>query len=172
MEQRSVLIKVVKYAMIAAIYAATSLALAPISFGGVQFRVSEALTLLPVIMPEAVIGVTIGCAITNGIGAMLGVNILGILDIFVGTLATFIAAMMTLKLKDVRWKNIPFIAAVPPILVNAIFIGAELAFALGDGFQWSLFYAMALSVGVGQFFACFLLGLPLVKQLEKVKWKK
>ncbi len=157
------------YAMIAAIYTVTSLALAPISFGSVQFRISEALTLLPVLMPEAVIGVTVGCALTNIIGAMLGVNILGFVDVIVGTLATFLAALGTQKLARMRWKNIPVMAAIPPIVINAVFIGAELAILLGNGFQWPIFWIQALSVGIGQLVSCCLLGLPLVMHLEKRK---
>lgn len=171
MEKRIVVRKLTRYAMIAAVYAVTSLALAPISFGFVQFRISEALTLLPLVMPEAVIGVTLGCAITNAIGALLGVNILGVLDIFVGTLATFIAALLTLKVKHIRIKNIPVLAAIPPIVVNAVFIGAELAVAYSTGSIFPLFWAMAFSVGVGQFVSCVILGIPLVMQLEKLNWK-
>lgn len=55
--------------VIAAAYAALSLVLATITFGPVQCRVSEALTLLPVLSPAAIWGVTLGCAITNGVGA-------------------------------------------------------------------------------------------------------
>lgn len=169
-QRNSQLTRLVKYAIIAALYAAASLALAPISFGSVQFRISEALTLLPVIMPEAVIGVTLGCAITNFIGALMGVNILGFVDVFVGTFATFIAAILTRQLRHIRIGKIPFLAAVPPVLINAIFIGAQLAIALSGTWEfsliWSLFWSMAISVGIGQILSCFVLGLPLIMQLE------
>ena len=60
-------------AVIAALYAAVSLALAPLSFGPVQIRIAEAMTLLPVLFPEAIAGVTLGCFLTNLIGAIMGV---------------------------------------------------------------------------------------------------
>lgn len=64
-------------AVIAALYAAVSIAMLPLAFGAVQARVSEALTLLPVLTPLAVPGVTIGCLITNAYGVAAGANILG-----------------------------------------------------------------------------------------------
>ena len=82
-------------AVIAALYAAVSLALAPLSFGPIQIRIAEAMTLLPILFPEAIAGVTLGCFLTNLIGAILGVNLLGFFDVFAGTLATFLAAMLT-----------------------------------------------------------------------------
>ena len=79
--------------VIAAAYAALSLVLASTTFGPVQCRVSEALTLLPVLSPAAVWGVTLGCAITNGVGAATGANFLGLIDLLVGTAATLLAAI-------------------------------------------------------------------------------
>ena len=58
-------------AVIAALYAAVSLALAPLSFGPIQIRIAEAMTLLPILFPEAIAGVTLGCFLTNLIGAIL-----------------------------------------------------------------------------------------------------
>ena len=81
--------------VIAAAYAALSLVLAPITFGPVQCRISEALTLLPVISPAAIWGVTLGCAVTNGVGAATGTNFLGLVDLPVGTAATLLAAVAT-----------------------------------------------------------------------------
>ena len=81
--------------VIAAAYAALSLVLASITFGPVQCRVSEALTLLPVISPAAIWGVTLGCAVTNGVGAATGTNFLGLVDLPVGTAATLLAALLT-----------------------------------------------------------------------------
>ena len=75
-------------AMIAAMYAALTLMLSPISFGNLQIRMSEAMVLLPVLFASSVPGVTLGCFMANLIGAMMGLNILGYLDCIVGTLAT------------------------------------------------------------------------------------
>ena len=72
---------ITKQAMIAAIYAVVSLALAPISFGTVQARVSEALTMLPVFGTTNIIGISVGCLITNIVGVFSGTNILGWMDV-------------------------------------------------------------------------------------------
>ena len=48
--------RLVRGALIAAIYAVLCIVLQPISFSEIQFRVSEALTVLPILMPEAIPG--------------------------------------------------------------------------------------------------------------------
>ena len=95
--------KLVENALIAAVYTAAALLLAPISYGVLQFRVSEALTLLPFMRKDTVWGVTVGCLLANLLNP-LGVNPL---DVIFGTLATLIAALLTARCKNV------FAAAVP-----------------------------------------------------------
>ena len=97
----------VRVAMIAAIYTVVSLVLAPFSFGNIQVRIAEALTILPILYKPSIYGVTLGCFLTNLLGAMLGVNPTGLIDAVVGTLATFLAAECTYALKDKKlWKVI------------------------------------------------------------------
>lgn len=156
-------------AMIAAIYAGTSIALAPISYGPIQVRISEALTLLPLIYPPAIIGVTLGCFVTNLIGAMTGINILGFVDVFVGTFATFIAAWCTFKLRNVKFKGLSLLSASMPVLFNAVIIGLELAIAYYPGLLLVGFVTSAVQVGIGEFLACFIIGLPLINVLKKTK---
>ena len=76
-------------AMIAALYLALTLLFQPISFGAVQFRISEAMTLLPAIFPEATIGLTLGCFLSN---FLAGANVY---DVVFGTLATLLAALIS-----------------------------------------------------------------------------
>lgn len=154
--------KLVRTAAIAAIYAAVSLVLAPISYGTVQVRISEALTLLPMFSPFGIVGVTLGCFITNLIGMFTGANILGGLDVLFGTSATFLAALLTYALR----KKSVWLAALPPVIINAVVIGLELAFVIEGNFA-AVFALQALSVGAGQLIACYLLGVPLVKLLQK-----
>lgn len=122
--------------VIAAAYAALSLVLASITFGPVQCRVSEALTLLPVLSPAAVWGVTLGCAITNGVGAATGANFLGMVDLFVGTAATLLAAVASRLLGKIRIGGAPWLSALPPILFNAVAIGAEWCYAPPGRSMW------------------------------------
>lgn len=157
-------------AMIAALYAAVTLALAPISFGEIQVRISEALTLLPVLFPSAIWGVTFGCFIANLAGVLFGLNGVGVIDIFFGTLATFLAAILTYKLRNVRVKNIPLLSAFMPVLFNAVIVGYELAWLLlPDSLYFSGWILMGAQVGLGELLACFILGIPLTMHLEKSK---
>jgi len=152
--------------MIAAIYAALTLALAPLSFGEIQIRISEALTLLPILFPSAIWGVTLGCFIANLVGVLYGLNGIGIIDIFFGTAATLLAAMSTYQLRNIRIKNIPFLSALMPVLFNAVIIGLELAWLLFPDTLISGWLLMGAQVGIGEFAACFILGIPLTIHLE------
>ena len=160
-------------AMVAGIYAATSLAIPALSFGPVQMRIGEALTLMPILFSDSIIGITIGCAITNAIGFMTGANILGVVDIPVGTIATLLAGILTYRFRNIKLFDLPILSALMPVLFNAIFIGAELGFLLSEGgFELAIFIPQAISVGVGELIACFVLGLPLIKALEKTNLNK
>lgn len=159
--------KITKQAMIAAMYAVLSVALSPITYGPVQARISEALTLLPIYGAVNIWGVTIGCFITNLIGLFTGANILGSLDIFFGTMATFVAAVLSYLLRNIRFKGLPVASAVPPIIINAIVVGAELCIMISGGFNRAVFAAQALSVGLGQTLSCAVIGLIMVKIIDK-----
>lgn len=115
-------------AMIAAIYTVLTLVLAPISYGNLQVRISEALTMLPLIYSPSIYGVTLGCFLSNLIGAMTGMNPTGYIDAIVGTLATFLAAYCTYKLKDQKIGKYPILAMLMPVIFNFVFVGAELGY--------------------------------------------
>jgi uncharacterized membrane protein len=155
-------------AMIGALYTALSLALAPYSFGPVQVRIAEAMTLLPLLSPLAIGGLTLGCAVTNLIGAATGLNILGYYDVVWGTLATFSAALITYHFRTITIKKIPVLSVMAPIVLNALIIGAELTVAFGPP-SWIGFGFYALSVGAGQAISVIVLGLPLLKAVESTK---
>ena len=105
-------------AVIAALYAALTLLLAPISYGPIQLRLSEALTLLPMLLPQAVPGLFVGCLIANLYTGMLT-------DIIFGSLATLIAAIGTYLLRKK-----PLLAAACPVLANAVIVGLTLSLSL------------------------------------------
>ena len=154
-------------ALIAAAYTALSVALSPMSFGVVQVRASEALCLLPAICPSSVWGVTLGCVLTNAIGIATGANILGALDVIIGSLATLCAAMVTRALRNIRFKNIPILSSLAPVIFNGIMVGGELAFAIAPaGGFLTAFLSCALSVALGEFLSCSVLGLLLLHALE------
>ncbi|MDF1496112.1 QueT transporter family protein [Caproiciproducens sp. CPB-2] len=151
-------------AMIGAIYMVLTLlaALANLAYGPVQFRFSEALTILPAFTPAAVPGLAVGCLLANiwsGYGAA---------DMVFGTLATLLAAVCTRMVRNIRIKNLPVLAPLPPVLFNAVIIGLEIAVLSTEGFSWVGFWAAALSVGAGELVICYGLGLPLAAALQKV----
>ncbi|MBO7121257.1 MAG: QueT transporter family protein [Bacilli bacterium] len=105
--------------IIAALYVALTLLVPVLSFGPIQCRFSEALVLLCFWRPDITIGLTIGCLISNGIGAALGVNFA--IDILFGTLATLLSCLLISFFS----KRL-FIAWIWPVLFNAFIVGTEL----------------------------------------------
>jgi uncharacterized membrane protein len=140
----------VKASLIGSLYCVIVLIFAPLSFGPVQIRIAESLTLLPYIWIEAVPGLFVGCVLANLIGGF------GILDVVFGSIATLIAAILTRKMPNV------FLAAVPPVLVNMIIVGAYLAYLLDLPLL-----STSLYIGLGQALACFGLGIPMVWLVRK-----
>ena len=98
-------------AAIAAIYVALTMAFQPISFGPVQFRISEALCILPFFTPAAIPGLFVGCFLSNLFCGAAG------LDIVFGSLATLIGAVGSYALRKSK-----VLVCVPPILANTIIV--------------------------------------------------
>jgi len=142
--------------IIAALYAALTILLAPISYGLVQCRVSEAMSILPVFTGAAVPGLFLGCLIAN---LLTGA---AIYDVIFGSLATLLAALCTHLLAK---KHAPrALLPLPSVLFNAVIIGWLLVTVYGVNVPLPL---SMLYVGIGQAVACYGLGLPLMFVLEK-----
>lgn len=150
-------------AMIAAIYAALTYAAAAVglAYGGIQFRFSEALTILAAFTPAAIPGLTLGCFLGN-----LG-SPYGMVDILCGTGATLLAAAVTYLLRNIRIKKVPVLAPLPPVLSNALIVGLEIAWFLPEGISWAGFLLAAIEVGIGELVVCYGLGLPLGIGIER-----
>jgi len=144
-------------AIIAALYAALTLLLSPMSFGLMQIRISEALTLLPILMPEAVPALAVGCLIANFLGGAT------LLDVVFGTLATLLAAVCTRLL---RRRMLP--AMLMPVLFNGVIVGLVVHFAYSPGVPVLL---CMLSVAVGEAVSCCLLGPALLHAVERIPQK-
>lgn len=155
-----------KVAMIAAIYTVVSLALAPFSFGNIQVRIAEALTLLPLIYRPSIAGVTLGCFLTNLLGAMMGVNPTGMIDAVIGTAATFLAAMMTYQLRDRRLAGIPVWSILMPVIFNFFFVGMELSVLFFEGNMWMGLLIMGTEVAIGELISV-IVGYFLVRALAR-----
>lgn len=145
----------IQAAIIAAVYASLTILLAPISYGFMQIRVSEALTILPFFTPAAIPGLFIGCLISNLLSPY------GLIDIILGSAATLIAALGSYQLR-----RRPLLVPLPPVIVNAVIIGLMLKYAYGV--PVNLFIIMGW-IGLGELIACYLIGYPLLKYLKKYK---
>ena len=152
--------------VIAGLYTALTLLLAPFSFGIVQCRLSEALTILAAYHPAGVAGLTVGCALSNLVGLSMGANVAGALDILLGTLATGLAAWLSYALRNVRWGGLPVPATIPPVVLNALIVGTELTLVLGPVNLPTWLWWMG-SVGLGQVIACIGGGLLLAYSFQK-----
>lgn len=144
---------VVQAALIAAIYTVVTVAIAPYSYGIFQFRVSEALTVLPAVMPSAIPGLFIGCLVSNIVGGY------GLVDMICGSIATLFAAILSRKLR-----KYPYLVPLPPVIFNGVIVGGYL--------QMLYFQDMPLPaamgwVALGEVLACYLLGYPLLLLLTK-----
>lgn len=141
-------------AMIAAIYVVLTVLFAAISFGDVQLRISEMLTILPMFTPVAVPGLFIGCLIANILGGA------AVADIIFGSLATLIGAYGTWKLRE----KSPILGCLPPIIANTIVVPFVLRYAYGTNLPIPV---MMLTVGIGEVLGCGVLGCVLHYALKK-----
>ncbi|MGN1195264.1 MAG: QueT transporter family protein [Acutalibacteraceae bacterium] len=154
-------------AIIAALYAALTYAqnllLPGTTSMAVQFRLSEALTLLCVFTPAAIPGLTIGCIAAN----LMNVSVLP-LDMILGSLATLLAAIAMYLLRNVCVKNLPLLAALMPAIFNGIIVGLEIEIFFIDGpFNFVSFLIQAGCVFLGEFAVCMTVGLLLVVVIKK-----
>ena len=153
--------RLVRCAVIAAVYVVLCLALAPFSYGAVQVRIAEALCLLPVFGAEYIVGVTLGCFLANLLGST-------VIDAVFGTLATLLACLVTYKLRNVRVKGLAIPASLPPVVFNMLIVGAfEITFFFSDTAPTAALAAFnAVAVGIGEIISCTIVGVALVKLVE------
>ena len=163
MKRSSSALRATRGALIGALYVALTYlsALFGLSSGIIQFRISEALTILPVFMPEAVPGLFVGCILSNIITP--GTHPL---DIVFGSLATLIGAAFALALRKLP-KKLAWIATIPTIAANAIIVPFVLLYAYGA--EGSYFFFM-LTVGLGELVCAGIGGSVLYYSLQKVKF--
>ena len=144
--------------IIAALYAVLSYfsSVFGIAFGPVQCRFSEALCVLPFLTPAAVPGLFVGCLVSNLLSPY------GALDIVFGSLATLLAALWTAKVRR------PWLAPLPPVVCNALLVGAVITVQqVPSELFLGTFAYNALTVGLGEALACYVLGGLLLKVLSR-----
>lgn len=143
----------VQAAAIGAIYVVLTLVFAPLSFGEVQIRFSEALTVLPYFTPAAIPGLFVGCIIANFLGGALPV------DILFGSIATLLGAVFTYKLRGSKW-----LAPLPPIAANTVIVPFVLYYGYGINLPIPF---MMLTVGAGELVSCGIIGMVLLTTLSR-----
>ena len=154
--------KITYAAIVAAIYAGLTIFLAPISYGPLQFRLSEVLCILPFFFPFSVWGLFVGCLLANI------VSVYGIIDIVFGSLATLLAALCTMYIgkKSRRGYAAKALACLPPVIANGVIIGAVIALATTPGAAfWAGFAVNGVQVAIGELAVMFVLGYPLMVYL-------
>lgn len=143
--------------LIAALYAVITLVLGFISYGQIQFRISEILMFLPLFGKEYIIALTLGCFLANVVGPF------GVPDIIFGTLATLISSILVYYtpkfIKNNKYTLL--IASLWPTIINALIIGWELYKFFGVPFVLGF-----IQVGFGEFVVITIVGLPVFKMVN------
>lgn len=159
---KPIAVRLARSGIVAALYVAMCF-ITPftLSFGPIQFRVAEALTLLPLLTVDAVPGLFIGCFLANLLAGGVW------FDVVLGSLATLLAAIFTYK-----WRDKPLLAAFSPVLFNGLIVGPVVYFAYVHApdtpvSAGTLFFNMA-TVALGELVVCYLLGLALYNGLKRL----
>jgi uncharacterized membrane protein len=157
--------KLVRAGIIAGLYTALTLLVMPISAGAVQVRISEALTLLPLLFIEAVPALTVGCLLSNLIAGCAPP------DIILGSLVTALAGVLTFLVGKMIKKTYlkVFIGGLFPVMLNAFIL--PLIWIYCYGALEYVYIIQVLLLVAGQGLAVYLLGTPLYLQLNKLKEK-
>ncbi len=142
-------------AVIAALYVVMVILFDTWSFGPIQFRIAEALVIMPYFTPAAIPGLFVGCLVANIIGGGM------IWDIIFGSIATLIGAVGTYLVRKNKW-----LSPIPPIVSNTIIVPFVLKYAYGyDGL---LTYFM-FTVGLSEIIVCGIIGMALLILLSKYR---
>ena len=141
---RSKSLELTQGAIIAALYVVLTLVFAPISFGEMQLRVAEALTILPLFTTAAIPGLFVGCVIANMLGGAI------IWDVIFGSIATLIGAVFSYMLRKNRW-----LVPIPAILSNTVIVPFVLKYGYGVELPIPL---IMLYILIGEIGGCYILG--------------
>lgn len=148
-------------AIIAALYAVCTIAIAPLSYGTVQFRIAECLCILAFFYKEAVVGLTVGCLIANIFSPS------GAIDVVLGTFATLVASVLSrLAYRKIGNKTLAFIVgSLFPVIVNALVVPVAILIASPESGSYII---VALQVAAGQTAVVYTLGVALYLCMRKL----
>ncbi|MGE5416067.1 MAG: QueT transporter family protein [Acidobacteriota bacterium] len=146
----STTLKITRAGVIAALYTALTVVFSSVAYGPIQFRPSEALTLLPILFPEAILGVTVGCILSNLLSPV------GLPDMIFGPLVTLAAAYLTYYFRR------SILAYAFPIVLNGLFVSLYLY-----KFYKLPYLYNVLTIGGSEAVVVLILGIPLIVYLRK-----
>lgn len=138
----------VRLALVAALYAALTIAVPGLSFGSIQFRFSEVLVLLCFYRKDYSIALILGCFIANCFSPM------ALMDMIFGTLATAIAVIPMFYIKNI------WVASLLPVVSNGIIVAIELFVCFGN--EPPIWFNM-LTVGAGELVVVTIIGCVLFR---------
>ena len=157
----------VRSGMIASLYVVLTLFTLPVSGGFIQFRFSEALTLLPLFYLESIPALFVGCLISNLIAGC------AIYDIILGSLVTLVSAVLTALIGKLFKNDFVKISlgGIFPIVLNAFIL--PLIWYLAVGKMEQAYLLQVLSLFVSQSASIYVFGTALyfaIKRLQKTKF--
>ena len=146
--------------ILAAVYCVVTVATAPFAYGYMQFRISEALCVLPFFAPYTTLGLFVGCVLANIFSTVSA------LDIVIGSAATLIACLMTAHSRNL------YLALLPPVICNMLLVGALLAWVMTPDAFLQGFVVMGVQVAIGEAAVMAILGLPLALLIRRRGWDR
>ena len=140
----------------AGLYAGITILTSSFAYGNIQFRIADAMCLLVALEPSMTVGLTLGCLIANIFSTV------SVLDIVIGTAATLLGCLLTVRIRK-TW-----LLPVPTILANAALVGAMLSWVLMPASEfWQGFAVMGGEVALGEAVVLYALGVPLVITMRR-----
>ena len=165
MKKKNSLLPLTRGAMIAALYVALTYAsfLVGLSSGQIQFRISEALCVLPVFFPEATLELTIGCMLANIVTGSIPI------DIFVGSFATLLGALGARLFGKLGWHRA---AGIPTVIANTLLVPFVILWSATGGITPIAFLGVGAGVFLGEAVCAGIGGALLVGMIQKMKKQK
>ncbi len=140
----------------AGLYVGITILTSSFAYGNIQFRIADAMCLLVCLEPSLTLGLTLGCLIANLFSTVSA------LDIIIGTAATLLGCLLTMRCKN-TW-----LLPIPTILSNAALVGAMLSWVLmPQELFWQGFAVMGGEVALGETVVLYVLGVPLYMYMKK-----
>ena len=155
--------RIIKVIVVGTIYVALCFIFSFISFGPIQLRLSELLCLLTIENPIYIIGISLGCFISN-----LILSPLGTIDAIVGTLASIIGCTLGYLFRNIKFRNFPLLSAIIISIINAIIISLEMNYVLNNS---EIFIYSFIEILISELIILVLIGFPIYHKLLNIEKK-